>query len=714
MSASQDGHEPALPGEQGRVDAVVGQRQGTAAVTGSGVDYRPDIEGLRAIAVLGVVLFHAHLPQFGGGFVGVDVFYVLSGFLITSLIVAEVEKTGRLSLAKFWGRRMRRLLPAAALVLLATLAASFVVLDALSFRQAVRDIISAAAYVSNWNFAAQAVDYLAADAPPSPVLHYWSLSVEEQFYVIWPLLFAGIAAFTARRRITAFRRRQWGAAVALIGVSSFAWSWWLTSHNQPYAFFSTPTRAWQLALGAAVALSARFWARRSPALRTASAVFGLALIGYSFVMLRGADAGTAYPGLWALLPTVGTAAVVASGIGLTVAPRWSVHGLLALPPMRFLGRLSYSWYLWHWPPLVLVVAYVGHEVSVLQRVVCSVLALGLAWLTFRFVEDPIRRATPLARSAPRSLIFGGVATVAVVTAAIASLAIVGDVRNAPKPAGGLTLPDPTASSTYPPGTYVLGPREAQLQRPVPYYDGCHVQALSGPELLPCVYGDPAASKTAMLIGDSHAVQWWAGLDKASKARGYKFVSWTRSGCPWFELAIKNMKTGLPYPECVAWQRNVMAAVKKSPPDVLFLATIEHGYRAQVGSGFLDIDASQPLVTKAILRTLPEFVATGAKVVVLRDTPHMGVDVPTCVMKNLKNPERCAMPRDKGFAGGGIDARTASTVPGVAIADFTPTLCGPAPRPCDVVRQGMVLYRDSNHINITYSGLLAPLFYPYLK
>ena len=677
------------------------------------MDYRPDIEGLRAIAVLGVVLFHANLPQFSGGFVGVDVFYVLSGFLITSLIVAEVEKTGRLSLAKFWGRRMRRLLPAAAFVLLATLAASYVVLDALSFRQAVKDIISAAAYVSNWNFAAQAVDYLAADAPPSPVLHYWSLSVEEQFYVLWPLMFAGIAVFCARRGITAFRRRQWAAAVTVVGLASLAWSLWLTEHNQPYAFFSTPTRAWQLALGAAVALSAGFWARRLLLVRTATALAGFSAVLGSFVLLRGADAGTAYPGAYALLPTLGTAAVVASGIGMPSVPRWSVQRLLGLRPMRFIGRLSYSWYLWHWPPLVLVVAWVGHDISVAQRVICSVLALGLAWATYRFIEDPVRRAKPLVASARRSLAVGFTATAVVIAVASASTALVGGVSIVDKPAGGLTLPDPTATSSYPPGTYVLGPREAQLQRPLVYNTVCHVKALAGPELFPCEYGDVTGAKTVMLIGDSHAVQWFGAVNKAAKARGYKLISWTRSGCPWFELAIKNMKTGLTYPECAAWQRNVLAAVLKNPPDVLLLASIEHGYRAEVGGKFLDIDASQPLVTKAILKSLPQFVSSGAHVVVLRDTPHMGVDAPTCVMKNLKNPERCAMPRNLGFAGGGIDARAASTVPGVAVADFTPTLCGPAPRPCDVVRQGMVLYRDSNHLTPTYSELLAPLFHPYL-
>ena len=684
-----------------------------ASTSRSGVDYRPDIEGLRAVAVLGVVLFHANLPQFGGGFVGVDVFYVLSGFLITSLIVAEVEKTGRLSLAKFWGRRMRRLLPAAAVVLLATLAAGYVLLDALSFRQVTKDIITAAAYVSNWNFAAQAVDYLAADAPPSPVLHYWSLSVEEQFYLLWPLMFAGIAVFCARRGITAFRRRQWATAVTVVGVLSLAWSLWLTGKNQPYAFFSTPTRAWQLALGAAVALSASFWARRVMLVRTLTALVGFVAVLGSFVLLRGADAGTAYPGVYALLPTLGTAAVVASGIGARSVPRWSVQRLLGLRPMRFIGRLSYSWYLWHWPPLVLVVAWVGHEITVTQRVVCSVLALGLAWLTYRFIEDPIRRAKPLVTSARRSLLVGFTATAVVIAVASASTALVGGVSIVDKPAGGLTLPDPTAASTYPPGTYVLGPREAQLQRPLVYNTPCHVKALAGPELFPCEYGDVTGAKTVMLIGDSHAVQWFGALNKAAKARGYKLISWTRGGCPWFELAVKNMKTGLKYPECAAWQRNVLAAVLKNPPDVLVLATIEHGYRADLGKEFLEIDESQPLVTRAILRSLPQFVASGARVVVLRDTPHMGVDVPTCVTKNLKNPERCAMPRDLGFAGGGIDARTASTVPGVAVADFTPTLCGPAPRPCDVVRQGMVLYRDSNHLTPTYSELLAPLFYPYL-
>ena len=674
--------------------------------------FRADIEGLRALAVLGVVLFHAHIPSFGGGFVGVDIFYVISGFLITGLVIKEIEASGRLSLKDFWARRMRRLLPAAAVVLVATLGMSFLILDALSFRQVARDVLSAATYVSNWNFAAQAVDYLAADAPPSPVLHYWSLSVEEQFYILWPLMFAAIAAFTLRRHITAFRRRQWAAAVSVVGLLSLAGSVWLTQHNQPYAFFSTPTRAWQLALGAALALSSQLWSRQSRQVRLMLGVVGLSAVGFAFVQLSDAGGRTPYPGLLALIPTFGAAALIASGMHAD-SPTL-VQRLLSVRPLRFIGRVSYSWYLWHWPPLVLAAAYVGHAISALQSVVISIATLVLAWLTYRFVEDPMRRAPRLVASARTSLGMGVVATSAVAALALVAPALAGGVALVQPPQGGFALPNPTASSSYAPGVYTLGPRDAQLQRPVVYNNGCHVGALSAPTLLPCVFGDPNGKKTVLLFGDSHAAQWFPALNKATKANNYRFISWTRAGCPWFALPVQNMKTSLTYPTCAAWQKEVMRRIALNPPDVIFVATIEHGYRADVGKKFLDIDASQPLVTQAIRKTLPLLVKSGAKIVFLRDTPHMGVDVPRCVMRNLKQPERCAMPRNLGFAGGGIDAVTATSVAGVQVADFTPTLCGPAPRPCDVVRQGMVLYRDSNHITVTYSELLASLFQPYLK
>lgn len=669
--------------------------------------FRGDIEGLRALAVLGVVLFHAHIPNFGGGFVGVDVFYVISGFLITGLIVSEIERTGRLALARFWGRRMRRLLPAAGLVLVATLSASLIVLDPLSLGQTAKDAMAAAAYVANWWFAHQAVDYLATDIPPSPVLHYWSLSVEEQFYLVWPLVFAGIAAFASRRRIRAFMRRQFGFVVAVIGVTSFALSIVLTHTNAPFAFFSTPTRAWQLALGAGLALTTKFWSRLEAIPRLALGAIGLMAVGYSFATLSDANASTPYPGLLALIPTLGTAAAIAAGIRHD-APTL-IQRFLSLRPLRFLGRISYSWYLWHWPPLVLLAAYVGRDLRLTERLACVTLSLLLAWLTYRWVEDPIRRARPLVASAWKSVGVGVVSTAAVLGFSFAVPAMAGDTgRIVSPPASGVTLPNPTMTSTYAAGTYVIGPRQAKADKPSIYKNGCMPLLTNSVTQLSCVFGNVKASKTVMLFGDSHAAQWFPALEAAANRKGYRLIVRTRAGCPWYSLRDFAVR-GKTWPGCTTWQRARLNEIASLKPDVLVLASIERFYRVRSGSTWLSERDSQSAINAAIISTLPELKAASSQVIVLHDTPHMDVDVPNCVARHLREPQKCAMPRDKGFALGGADVKAATTVPGIATLDLTPTLCGPAPRPCDVVRQGMVLYRDSNHVTATYSRLFAKSF-----
>lgn len=678
-----------------------------AATQRANQGFRPDIEGLRALAVIGVVLFHAHVPAFGGGFVGVDVFYVISGFLITGLIVSEIERTGRLSLAKFWARRMRRLLPAAAVVLIATMFASVIVLDPLSLAQTGKDVIAAGSYVANWWFAHQAVDYLATDAPPSPVLHYWSLSVEEQFYIVWPLLFAGIAVFATRRNIRTFMRRQWLVAVSVLAVASFAFSLAMTYSSQPYAFFSTPARAWQLALGAVLALTAQFWLRTSGLLRTAMALVGIAAVGYSFVSLTDASASTPYPGFLAILPTLGTTAVIATGIN-TATPSL-VTRLLALRPLRYVGRISYSWYLWHWPPLVFLAAMARRDVTLVERLVCVALSFVLAALTYRFVEDPIRRARSLSTSTLRSIAVGVTCTVMVVGSGVLVPSIAGGAGSVVSPpSGGVTMPDPTAQSSYPPGTYVIGPRQAKADKPVLYRNGCQGLKVSAPTQKPCIFGDRTSAKTVVLFGDSHAAQWFPAIDEAARRQHYRLIVRTRVSCPWFsmpEFRIPGTTSGA----CRQWQRDRLKELRRNPPDVLILGAIERFYRVRAGSTWASEVQSQPIIRAAITSTLPTLAVSGTRIFVLHDTPHMDVDVPRCVARNLFTPENCAMPRDKGFAFGGADARAASTVPGVAILDFTNTLCGPAPRACDVVRQGMVLYRDSNHITATYARLFAPAF-----
>jgi peptidoglycan/LPS O-acetylase OafA/YrhL len=360
--------------------------------------FRPDVEGLRAVAVLLVVLYHAAVPGLTGGFVGVDVFFVLSGFVITGLLLRERASTGATRLLAFYGRRSRRILPAATVVIVATVLASYHWLGFITGNATAQTGRSASLFYANFHFISIGTNYLNSQLPPSPLQNFWSLSVEEQFYVVYPTLF--IVAALAWSHVSL--RLKLTVLLAVSVVASFTWSVLQTSTNSVAAYFSPFTRAWELALGGLVAVGSLQLAKLPRAVALTMTWVGLAgILVAGFVY----TAQTTYPGSAVALPVIATALVVAGG---TAAPHWGAEWLLRLPPFRWLGKLSYSLYLWHWPILIIAAQYSVHPLSVKDNLGWVLLALAISVVSYFVVENPLRHWRFLSRSGIRSLCLGAV------------------------------------------------------------------------------------------------------------------------------------------------------------------------------------------------------------------------------------------------------------------------------------------------------------------
>jgi peptidoglycan/LPS O-acetylase OafA/YrhL len=350
--------------------------------------HRADIQGLRAVAVLLVALDHAGIPFLKGGYVGVDVFFALSGFLITGLLLAEAFEHGRVSLVRFYARRARRILPAAALTLVTTAIAAHHLLNFVRAREVVEDSVWASLFAANVHFAREGSDYFAQGQPPSPLLHFWTLSAEEQFYLVWPSVLSLVllsALFRRRTGQPALRRLL--IVIVVAGTASLLWSIHSTHATPTTAYFSSLTRAWELALGAALAVAASSIRHVPAVLQVGLGWSGLVAIVCAAVLFSGS---TAFPGYAALLPTAGAALVIAAGLRQRPC-RLAAGRVLSLAPFRYVGDRSYAFYLWHWPVLVIAVQYAGHDLSLIAKLLLLCGAFLLSVVSYKTFENPFRR-----------------------------------------------------------------------------------------------------------------------------------------------------------------------------------------------------------------------------------------------------------------------------------------------------------------------------------
>ena len=599
----------------------------------------PQIQALRAFAAMLVVIYHAGITS--GGYIGVDIFYVISGYLITGLLLRELDKTGTLGLRAFYLRRVKRLLPTSFFVLFITAITAWYLYPTSMRADLGKDIAAAGIYISNYLFAFWQMDYQNLSAIPPVVIHYWSLAVEEQFYLFWPFIILALYKKGGRRRV--------GQGVVAISIASFLFSLYQTSVEPIWAFYSLPTRAWELGVGALLLyIPARIKFSQN------YLWIALALFIYGTFIFRDS---TPFPGTAALVP------VFATAISLAAVHSWPkiLNRVGTHRVIQWLGEISYPLYLWHWPLLVIPAVYLGRGLHIYEKLICVLATLIFADLTHRFIEEPLRHAQLPAKTVIRG---GVIATAISLSMGLAINSSHSDV---------VTLADGSKYSLA-----------EIMKKPLVYDDGCHVNngETSSPD---CTYGLRGAKRKIVLFGDSHAAQWFPTLEKLAEEKGFELISLTKSACP--GPAVTKVDTGeYKNKDCFAWREYAFNRIKKINPDAVLVSGFQH---FEVPSQY---SSRESWWREGEVKTYKSLQGSAQHIIYISDTPHPNRDIPSCIAAG--NLDRC----------NGSERSTPIFSPGYQKINPTSWLCD---RNCPGVIDGLVTYRDSSHLSVAMARALSP-------
>ena len=598
------------------------------------------IQGLRAVAAILVTVFHARLVP--GGFIGVDIFYVISGYLITGLILREIEKTGTLDLRSFYQRRIKRLLPTSVFVLFVTAIFAWILFPPITRDALGRDLFAAAAYISNYLFAWWQNDYQNLNATPSPFIHYWSLAVEEQFYLVWPLFIL----FLAR-----YGKKVIFAGIAITTLLSLLFSIYLTQVAPIWAFYSLPTRAWELGFGALLLFLPE--TKKKIRILPWLGFFGIAISSFNF------NENTAFPGKNALVPVLATVFLMAS------IKYWPplFNDLANSRLSQWLGAISYPLYLWHWPALVLPSSAMGRPLRFYERFLCILLTIVLAHYTSKYVEEPLRHKN----FAPRTIYKGAAYTTAV--------SLVAGVL--------ISFTSSSIITTKGEVSYQFDLVQV-MEKPAVYGDGCHVnygETKSGY----CTYGDKESSSTIVLYGDSHAAQWFPTLEKMATERGFKLVSLTKSACPAVD-AKRPDQGAFKMVHCTKWRENSIKRIAEIQP--LAVITSSFQYFTPANSS---ISRAQ-WWNEGQRKLLKGLRGSTNNLIYISDTPRPLRDIPNCLAS-----------RDSKVCDS-TERSKVSVIPGFDVINPNPWLCSSY---CPAIVEGTVAYRDASHISVDMALKLLP-------
>jgi peptidoglycan/LPS O-acetylase OafA/YrhL len=655
--------------------------------------FRPEIEGLRAIAAILVAVFHIWLGRVSGG---VDVFFIVSSFLITTGLLGHIDRWQRVDFALFWGRLTTRLVPVAYIVLCAVVVAGIVLLPKSRWQDTIEQVAASAIYLENWALAFRSVDYLAQHETVSPVQHFWALSVQGQFYLLWPMLVAGAAAIARRAGITF--RSVLVATLSVIFLLSLAFSVYFTAKNQPFAYFHTFARAWEFSMGALLAVAIPFL-KPSKWQRIALGWLGVVAIISCGIVLQ---VSRVFPGYAALWPTLAAVCIIVAG---TSGSRFGADRLLASRPLVYLGGISYGIYLWHFPILAFWRQYAQpYELPATAGVAILVLSIGLAAVSTRYIESRIRE--PRGQTAARGRPFAfGLACLAPVVVALGIWSSWYFAVKHPKVATAAV-----ASSDHPgalartsgfqysgspdvdvfPGPLLVAEDRESLDQP-----GCVSDPQATEPGICRIAGGAQGSRrlTIAVVGGSHSSQWLPALKIIAEPSGWDVYSFTKSNCP-FYFGADNV-SGKEVSSCQQWNRNVMQAVLKLHPDAVFMTSTRY-----------DGDASDEFVPDGYINAWQQLAAANIRVVALRDNPDFEFDVSACVELHGADSPLCALPRHRMLEIPSPTALIPNPPQTVKFIDLSDYFCDG--EVCPPVIGNVLVYRHMNHITATYVRTLAPM------
>ncbi|WP_433271165.1 acyltransferase family protein [Actinosynnema sp. CS-041913] len=648
--------------------------------------FRPELQGLRGVAAILVVVYHVWLGRVSGG---VDVFFLISGFLVTGQLLRAAAGDG-IAFRPLWGRMVTRLFPAALTVLTVVLVTGFVLLPENQWFQTIREVVAAALYLENWQLVTDSADYFEQHNEASVVQHYWSLSIQGQFYLVWPLLIALVVA-VARRGGHAPRRAV-AACLSVVFAASLAWSVVLTSTDQPLAYFHSLTRAWEFALGGLLALGVNAFTPAA-SVRPALGWAGLAGLVACGLVLR---VGSAFPGYAALWPTLCAAAVIAAGRSGSV---FGADRLLSTRPARYLGDLSYTLYLWHWPVLVFyLVVRDQTEPGPHGGAAVIALSLVLSVVTHHLVERPVRRSSIGVATGRGAYRFAALALVPVLVAA-GCWQVVAE-RKASLHAAVVDDPDHPGAMALEPGFEYWGAEHPPVAPPLVALPkdfagiegGTCTTAAHNKELTSChspVTGEP--DKRIVVVGDSHMQQYLAALDQVARRRNWEVIAMNKGACP-FSTESNAMPGDA---KCLKWNADAVDKILSLRPDLVLAngtRDVRYGHTEETPPGFV-----------AQWRNLEE---AGIAVAAVRDNPRHPFKPSECANTHGAEAPRCSTPRADLLSPEPPYARIPDLPSNVEFLDFSDYFC-PGDT-CPPVVGNVYVYLDDSHVSATYMSTMSPV------